>query len=304
MGTNKLGAGVVLLCVVLGNFFQSEYAEAQTSSTSSPQTATTTALVRPLTGYCSTEAFYNGQGEYAVVWSVFANPANNLTYTWSGAASTTGSDIATVNELFSTSGRKTAVVTVSNGEQSMTLACGVEINIPSVSTTTLEQLDLIGGRCRASVSGMTIFWSGSSSGAEGETVYNWVGDGVSTTTTDASFPIEVAYTTEGVKSAQVRMQADGQTISLLCQAKIASTTSDCFIATAAFGTEMEPEVVTLRKFRDEKLLTNKIGEAFVRTYYKVSPPIADFIRNKDHLKLIVRTGLKPIIWTAEKAQAR
>jgi len=73
----------------------------------------------------------------------------------------------------------------------------------------------------------------------------------------------------------------------------------CFIATAAYGTPMAEEVVALKEFRDEHLLTNKAGKAFVRFYYKHSPGYADFIRNKPALRAIVRTGLKPLLWISK-----
>ncbi|MBU1043272.1 MAG: Ig-like domain-containing protein [Candidatus Omnitrophica bacterium] len=69
----------------------------------------------------------------------------------------------------------------------------------------------------------------------------------------------------------------------------------CFIATAAFGTYMEPEVQVLRDFRDEYLLTNYLGSEFVKFYYRNSPPIADFIAQNETLKKIIRIGLKPLI---------
>lgn len=72
----------------------------------------------------------------------------------------------------------------------------------------------------------------------------------------------------------------------------------CFIATAVYGTEMAPEVATLKSFRDNRLMKNTAGRAFVRWYYRHSPPVADFIRNKSILKAAVRAGLKPLIWFA------
>jgi hypothetical protein len=69
----------------------------------------------------------------------------------------------------------------------------------------------------------------------------------------------------------------------------------CFIATAAYGTPMAAEVQILREFRDEYLLTNPVGQAFVDFYYKISPPIAEFITEHPSLKPIVRAGLMPAV---------
>ncbi|HTZ11149.1 MAG TPA: sialidase family protein, partial [Candidatus Margulisiibacteriota bacterium] len=72
----------------------------------------------------------------------------------------------------------------------------------------------------------------------------------------------------------------------------------CFIATAAYGSYDEPNVMILRQFRDSKLMTNKLGREFVKFYYRHSPPIADFIRDKEVLKLLVRWGLRPLVCMA------
>jgi hypothetical protein len=69
----------------------------------------------------------------------------------------------------------------------------------------------------------------------------------------------------------------------------------CFIATAAYGTPMAQEIQILRELRDEYLLTNPLGQALVDFYYKVSPPIAEFITAHPSLKPIVRAGLLPAL---------
>lgn len=74
----------------------------------------------------------------------------------------------------------------------------------------------------------------------------------------------------------------------------------CFIATASYGQD-SGEVGLLCKFRDECLLTNPLGTAFVNAYYKLSPPIADFIRESEPLKAAVRVGLKPLVAIATNA---
>ncbi len=65
----------------------------------------------------------------------------------------------------------------------------------------------------------------------------------------------------------------------------------CFIATAAYGSALDPHVTILRAFRDTFLLTNSGGTAFVRFYYRHSPPIAYFIARHDNIRFVVRLFL-------------
>jgi hypothetical protein len=77
----------------------------------------------------------------------------------------------------------------------------------------------------------------------------------------------------------------------------------CFIATAAYGSPMQPYVVILREFRDHILLKSGIGKTFVQFYYKYSPPMADFIAEHANMRAIVRVSLLPIVgmsWLAMK----
>jgi len=68
----------------------------------------------------------------------------------------------------------------------------------------------------------------------------------------------------------------------------------CFIATAAFGSYMEPHVKVLREFRDDVLLSNGLGTRFVELYYTYSPPIADFIAGHETIRVMVRWSLLPV----------
>jgi len=70
----------------------------------------------------------------------------------------------------------------------------------------------------------------------------------------------------------------------------------CFIATAAFGSPLEPHVKLLRTFRDRYLLTNVAGRQLVSWYYSASPPIADFIWPHEWLRAVVRAALFPVVW--------
>jgi len=78
-----------------------------------------------------------------------------------------------------------------------------------------------------------------------------------------------------------------------------SVTSPCFIATAAYGTALHEDIDVLRDFRDEYLMPNPAGRAFVKIYYSTSPPLADVIRENEGLRTAVRAGLvKPLVHIA------
>jgi len=71
----------------------------------------------------------------------------------------------------------------------------------------------------------------------------------------------------------------------------------CFIATAAYGSILDPHVDSLRRFRDKYLLTNPWGRAFVSVYYRYSPPMADYIAQRPWARATARGLLTPMVLT-------
>lgn len=72
--------------------------------------------------------------------------------------------------------------------------------------------------------------------------------------------------------------------------------SGCFIATVCYGDYDAPEVLTLRCFRDKHLLTSRMGTAFVRLYYTISPSIAARLSQHRHFARAVRCViLNPLV---------
>jgi hypothetical protein len=64
----------------------------------------------------------------------------------------------------------------------------------------------------------------------------------------------------------------------------------CFIATAAYGSPLAPQLHVLRKFRDHCL-----PDFIVETYYRVSPPIARYIQRRVRVRMFVRCCLEPVV---------
>jgi hypothetical protein len=67
--------------------------------------------------------------------------------------------------------------------------------------------------------------------------------------------------------------------------------SDCFIATAAYGTPHQKEIDRLRKVRDDILYPNTLGTLLADLYYFFSPPIAEWVSRKYWRRALIRQAV-------------
>jgi hypothetical protein len=95
----------------------------------------------------------------------------------------------------------------------------------------------------------------------------------------------------------------GKTFSITIEGQAPPATGDsgggCFIATAAYGSYLDPDVQILQNFRDQHLLKNAPGRAFVRIYNRYSPHAASLIKDHDHLRTATRILLTPVVYSVK-----
>ena len=101
-------------------------------------------------------------------------------------------------------------------------------------------------------------------------------------------------------AASTTFQMPGADVTVTANFEVSTTDLGCFIATAAYGSPTAEQIDILREFRDVVLLKSTVGSQFVALYYKLSPPVADFISGSSFLRTLVRELLvDPVVWMVE-----
>ena len=70
----------------------------------------------------------------------------------------------------------------------------------------------------------------------------------------------------------------------------------CYIATAVYGSYDAPQVLVLRRYRDETLTKSIVGRLFIKIYYFLSPPFASRLNNARRMNGFVRGVLDKIVF--------
>ncbi len=92
-----------------------------------------------------------------------------------------------------------------------------------------------------------------------------------------------------------RKQSSIQTASFKTTSIKFKTVEGCFVATAAYGSALEPEVEMLRRFRDRVLLGTVPGRMFTAFYYQASPALAGQLRRAEWARGLARLALAPLV---------
>jgi len=75
--------------------------------------------------------------------------------------------------------------------------------------------------------------------------------------------------------------------------------SGCLIATATYGSELSPEVQSLRSFRDTRILPTFAGSQFMAVfdsfYYSFSPNVAEYVSKSGGARSLLKVLLYPLI---------
>ena len=70
----------------------------------------------------------------------------------------------------------------------------------------------------------------------------------------------------------------------------------CYIATTCYGSYDAVQVLTFRHYRDEYLSQSFWGRLFIKTYYTLSPPVANWLKNKHRLNTFIRKNFLDLIY--------
>ncbi len=70
--------------------------------------------------------------------------------------------------------------------------------------------------------------------------------------------------------------------------------SGCFIATAAFGSDLTPEVTSLRALRDAATARSTLARIAVDLYYRSSPPLAQALARSPVARALVRAAIRTV----------
>jgi hypothetical protein len=246
-------------------------------------------------GTTCSAAFSSGTG----IQLTAAPDANSTFAGWSGACTGTSACTFSMNETKSVTATFTAIpvdsdkktltiVKNGNGKGKVKSVSVADSQMNALAAGDTENIDC-GDVCSAEYTEGTNVTLQTELDEPGYSFSGWSGGcsgtGTCTITVDDATSVTATFTAASSSGTPgVALSADG------------GGGGGCFIATAAFGSYLDPHVMVLRAFRDKVLMQNGLGKQFVKLYYKHSPPVADSIAQNETLRTTTRLALTPLIY--------
>jgi hypothetical protein len=94
---------------------------------------------------------------------------------------------------------------------------------------------------------------------------------------------------------QIQLATRRTTTSYSSGRSSSSSSGGCYIATMAYGSYEHPQVIELRKFRDNTLSKSSFGRGFIKTYYKYSPKLVEHLKDKPLVNQTIKSVLNTLI---------
>ncbi|MBF0190917.1 MAG: Ig-like domain-containing protein [Magnetococcales bacterium] len=231
----------------------------------------------PLDAFSATDV---GQ-VYVTARGAKLDSTNTSTTTAYNRAAITGGEVVEIDLVaFDSAGTQ---LSTASGNTTINSSVGIPVSIPVNLSTLLTKVGLTTMDVTTINSRIVVYTA--------PTLQDFLDNKNVTTVSGATFdPV-----TNTVKVSMPHFSVVVPSVSEVTTAAASSGGGGCFIATAAYGSYEAPYVKLLREFRDEYLLTNEAGTWFVEQYYAHSPAAADWLREHDTWKSVVRVLLLPLI---------
>lgn len=178
-------------------------------------------------------------------------------------------------------------LTATANEVTLVQASRTDVTLTITSVGSFNGNVTLNGAFSPSIPGLTVTFSPS-----------WVTPQLNGGSSQVTMEIVATRYTPG-QTYQLTVTGTSTAPSRTHQITIAVRVSPCLIATAAFGSELAPEVQFLRTFRDQRVMRTFAGSNFMTVfnawYYSFSPAVAQFEYSHATARMIIRAALYPLI---------
>ena len=248
----------------------------------------TSVLVNELSPIHSTQGFYEGRTEEGARLEILSDKANGMILAAARYRTSLPSTTTSTSPTTSTSTSTTTEISVTTSTLQTSATTSLETtSVPTTETTTSS---LSSGTSPTATSTLSTWTT--------ETLTTQETTSETRTAVSTTTPMTTSSAMTETSATKTQTTSQGSTI-------IYPSFRGCLVATAAYGSEMAPEVVYMRHVRDELIGSTTTGkilrDAFNVFYYAWSPTVADIIEAHEPLRVFSRILLLPLVGTVHFA---